>query len=201
MKDEKQIVLFLKKDTKYDNTSLAVSLKDSFPDLGNPAVIPFDVKNPNQPLIIFNQGCMSLVMNRSEISFIYDDNSNNFDLIIQIISFLENEDFDFTRFGYISTFIQTEKTKKQFLKNMLVNSDEIDSDFNFSWHRRELIDSVSVNVWQRELTDSINKIDLISVFDINSPIDEEYNINSEFLENFIQKCDKYIEKKQNEMLK
>lgn len=201
MKDEKQIVLFLKKDTKYDNSFLAVSLKNAFPDLGNPMVIPFDIKNPTQPLIIFNQGCMSLVMNYNEISFIYDSNSNNFDLVIQIVDFLENDDFDFIRFGYISTFIQDEKMKNNFLKNMFVNKEEFDSDFNFSWHRRELIDSVSVNVWQRKLTDLMNKVDLVSVFDINSPIDEEYNINSEFLESFILKCDKYIEKKQNEILK
>ena len=62
-----------------------------------------------------------------------------------------------------------------------------------SWYKKELIDSVLVNVWEREMTDLMNGVMLLSVFDINTPIDEQYNISSEFLRDFLKKCDRYVE--------
>jgi hypothetical protein len=49
-----------------------------------------------------------------------------------------------------------------------------------------------VNVWEREMTDLMNGVELLSVYDINTPIDEEYNISSEFVKSFLKACDKYI---------
>lgn len=201
MKDEKQIVLFIKKGFMYDNTKLASMLNEQFTELGNPVVIPFDTKHIDQPLIIFNQGKILLTMNYNDVSIIYRSNDDMFDLTMNIIDFLEENDFDFIRFGYISTHICTDKERENFIENTFKNSEAIKADFNLSWYSKELIDSVSVNVWQRKLTDFANKVPFVSIFDINTPIDEEYNISSEFVNNFIKKCDKYIEKKEKEMFK
>ena len=51
---------------------------------------------------------------------------------------------------------------------------------------------VSVNVWEKEMTDIMNGVEFVSVYDINTPIDEVYNITSEFLSDFLKQCDKYI---------
>ena len=77
----------------------------------------------------------------------------------------------------------------------------INSEFQLSWYRKELIDSVSVNVWEKDLTDTMKGIELVSIFDINTPVDEAYNINSDFLRDFIKKCDKYIENRDNKYKK
>lgn len=195
MKDEKQLVLFFSKGTEIDNTQLAAKINSKFGILGSPAVIPFNPSNPDQPLIIFNQGSINLTVNRSDISFIYnsEDHSKLFAIVIEIIECFEDLDFTFGRMGYISTYLHTKKEREIFKEKVFKEDDLINSEFQLSWYSKELIDSVPVNVWEREMTDFMNNVELVSVFDINTPIDEEYNITSEFLKSFIKKCDKFIE--------
>ncbi len=201
MKDEKQLVLFFKKETEIDGAALAYKLSTKFNILGQPAVIPFNPSNPNQPLVIFNQGLINLTVNFGDISFIYnrEDHLKYYNEIMDIIACFEELDFSFERMGYISTLLHTKKDREKFRNHIFKDSDMIDSEFQLSWYKKELIDSVSVNVWQREMTDMINNVDLVSIYDINTPIDEVYNINSDFLSDFIKKCDKFIEKKEKDI--
>ncbi|MBR4672309.1 MAG: hypothetical protein IKO78_03815 [Bacilli bacterium] len=195
MKDEKQIVLFFSKGTRIDNTQLAAKLNSKFSVLGNAMVIPFNQNNPGQPLIIFDQGPISLTVNVADISFIYnaDKHKEYFDIVVEIIEFFEDLDYSFERLGYISTILHDKKTKETFKENVFKDSDMIGTEFQLSWYTKELIDSVKVNVWEREMTDLMNNVELVSVYDINTPIDEVYNITSEFVNDFLKQCDKYIE--------
>ena len=197
MKDEKQLVLFFTKGTKVEGMDLASKLSTKFSILGQPAVIPFNPNNLGQPLIIFNQGIVSLTVNATDISFIYnsEEHSKLYDDIMDIIEYFEYLDYTFERMGYISTILHSKKEREKFKDKVFKDSEMIDSEFQLSWYKKELIDSVSVNVWQREMTDMMNGVDLVSIFDINTPIDEVYNINSDFLRDFIKQCDKYIENK------
>lgn len=201
MNDEKQIVLFFKKGTQIDNTDLAAKLSKKYEFLGDPLVIPFDQKNPNQPLIVFNRGKINLTVNLGEISFVYNKENHKkmYDDIMDVVEYFETLDYSFERMGYISTFLHSKKEREKFKENIFKDKDFIESEFQLSWYKKELIDSVSVNVWQKKLTDLINGIDLVSIYDINTPINEVYNITSEFLKDFIKKCDKYIEEKENEL--
>ncbi|MBR1385378.1 MAG: hypothetical protein IJ568_00965 [Bacilli bacterium] len=194
MKDEKQLVLFFSKGTQIDGAYLASHLKEKFDSLKDPIVIPFNPKNINQPLILFNQGNIKLTITISDISFVYnkEDHEKNYNTIIEIIEYFEELDFSFERMGYISTFLHTKKERENFINNVFKDKDMIESEFQLSWYKKELIDSVSVNVWQRNMTDIINNVDFVTVFDINTPIDEVYNITSEFLKDFIKQCDKYM---------
>lgn len=197
MNDEKQLVLFFSKGTEIDNTQLAAKLNSKFSVLGAPVVLPFNPAKPEQPLIIFNQGLINLTVNITDISFIYSkaDHNKLYDEIIDIIEFFEELDYSFERMGYISTFLHTKKEKEKFKENVFKDKSMINSEFQLSWYSKELIDSVSVNFWEKEMTDMINKVELVSIFDINTPIDEVYNISSDFLRGFIKKCDKFIEEK------
>lgn len=198
MKDEKQLVLFFRKGTEIDNTDLAAKLNKKFDVLKDPVVIPFSPNNPGQPLIIFNRGILKLNVSITDISFVYDREVHKemYDTIIEIIEFFEELDYSFERMGYISTFLHSKKEKEKFKDIMFKDKDIVSSEFQMSWYKKELIDSVSVNVWQKGITDTINGIDFVSVFDINTPIDEVYNITSEFLNDFIKQCDKYIAEKE-----
>ena len=80
-----------------------------------------------------------------------------------------------------------------FIKNFAVNPSLLKNDFNLAWYDLKLIDSVKVNFWERKLTDNVRDISLVSIFDINTPMDEEYNINTDFLRHFIKKCNNHID--------
>ena len=116
------------------------------------------------------------------------------------MSFLEDEDLDFVRMGYISTFLSDEKTREKFKNNMFKDPEIMKNDFQLSWYSKEHIDSVLVNVWEKHLTDFYNKVDFVSIFDINTPLDEEYNITSSFVDNFLKKCDKFVESRLSDRL-
>ena len=117
---------------------------------------------------------------------------------MDIIDYFEELDYSFERMGYISTFLHSKKEKETFKKNIFKEQSIIDSEFQLSWYKKELIDSVSVNVWQKGLTDMINKVEIVSIYDINTPMDEVYNITGEFMRDFIKQCDKYIKEKEKE---
>ncbi len=194
MKNEKQLMLFFKKGLSLDATSLAAKLKSKFEILGDPIVIPFNAKNPTEPLVVFNQNDLNITVTISDVSFIYrtEKEKELFDTIIEIIECLEDLDYSFTRMGYVSTYIHNKKEREFFKEKMFKDPEVIDSEFQLSWYKKELIDSVSVNVWEREMTDMMNGVELVSIYDINTPIDEIYNISSEFVKDFLKACDKYI---------
>lgn len=198
MKDEKELVLFFRQGTEINNVELAANLSKEFDFLKEPVVLPFNPNNPRQPLIIFEQGIVKLTVSVSDVSFAYlkEDHKKIYDDIIKIIEYFEEEDISFERMGYVSTFLHNKKEKNKFKSQMFVDNSPIEDEFQVSWYRKELIDSVSVNVWIKGITDMINNVELILVYDINTPMNEVYNISSEFLRDFIKKCDKYIEEKE-----
>ena len=198
MKDEKQLVLFFREGSSIDGADLAAKLSKKYNFLGDPIVLPFDNKNPHQPLVIFNRGIINLTIGISDVSFVYNREIHKemYDDIMDLIEYLEEMDYSFERMGYISTFLHTKKEKEKFKKIMFNDDANIDSEFQLSWYKKELIDSVSVNVWQKGLTDVINGVELVSIYDINTPINETYNITSDFLRDFIKQCDKYIKTKE-----
>ena len=200
MKDENQLVLFFKNGTKVDSVSLAKELKDNFSLLGDPVVLPFNPNNTREPLIIFNRGKINLTVGVNDVSFIYyaSDNKELFNTIIEIVECFENLDYSFERMGYVKTILHSKKEREKFKENVFKDKDLIESEFQLSWYKKELIDSVKVNVWHKELTDIINNVELVTIFDINTPIDEVYYITSDFLKEFIKECDKYVDKKDKE---
>lgn len=202
MKNERQIVLFLKKGSTFNQTQIAAKINEKFIELGNPIILPLNDKDINQPLIIFNQGIINITMNYSEISFVFleEKYSECFKMMIEIIDLLNDFDLDFIRFGYISTYIGTSSNRKKFNSNMFKDDSIIKDDFQLAWYSKTTIDSVLVNVWERHFTDFIANIDFVSIFDINTPIEEEYNINADFLNSFLKKCDIFINKKQENLL-
>ena len=201
MKGEKQLVLFFRQGTEINNVELASLLSSKFECLKDPIVLPFNENNPSQPLIVFERGDIKLAVSISDVSFSYDKKIHKevYDIIIEMIEYFEELDISFERMGYISTFIHNKSDKDKFKKSIFNDNSPIDSEFQVSWYRKELIDSVSVNVWIKGITDMINRVEFVSVYDINTPIDEVYNISGEFLKDFLKQCDKYIEEKEKSL--
>ena len=202
MKNEKQIVLFLEKNTEFSELKIATEISEKFPELGRPATMPFNSTRPNDPMIIFNQGIMNVTMNRNDLAFIYnrEDDKKCFEMVKEIIELIEDYNIKFIRLGYVSTYLHTKKDREKFISNTFKDSKLVDDEFNLAWYKNELIDSVRVNVWERHLTDMMNNVDYVTILDINTPASEEYNITSDFTYNFIKECDKYITKLLQERL-
>ena len=198
MREEKRIVLFLEKVESFDKQELTKSLEEKFPKLGKAMVVPITTVVKGAPLINFNKGLVSLVIGRKDVSFTYERNNKEAEeLSLEIMAFLE-ESFSFVRMGYVSSYEHTKKERENFIENVFKDQKMITSEFNISWYKEELIDSVKVNVWEKHLTDIIRGVEFISIFDINTPISEKNNINSNFVENFIKKCDKFIRDRIND---
>ena len=196
MDNEKQIVLFLKENTVFNELQIAAKINERHSILGSPITIPYDSKNENNPLIIFNKGIMNFTMNRSDASFLFkeEDSETCMKIINDIMELFDDNNIEFIRLGYITTHVHTKKEKEKFVKKMFVQPDLLNGDFNLAWYKNELIDSVRVNVWERHITDSISNVDYVTIIDINTPRDKEYNITSDFVTDFLKKCDKYIDK-------
>ena len=115
MKNEKQIVLFLKKNSNFNQTQIAAKINEKFIELGNPIILPINNKDLSQPLIIFNQGIINLTMNYNEVSFVLlEENYDKcFETMIEIIELLQYFSMDFVRLGYISTFIGEIKLRQR----------------------------------------------------------------------------------------
>jgi len=203
MKNERQLVLFLKKGSTFNQTQVAAKINEKFEELGNPAILPVNDKNPMQPLIIFNQGIMNITMNYNDVSFIFlEENLEKcFNLIVDIMSLLDNLSFDFVRLGYVSTYIGSASERNNFKEKMFKDDSILKDDFQLAWYSKTTIDSVLVNVWERHFTDFVANVEFVSIFDINTPIDEEYNVSCEFVEEFFKKCDLFIKKKMENLLK
>ena len=203
MDNEKQIVLFIKPNCSFSEVQLAAKINERHTSMGDPVTIPYDEKaNANNPLILFNKGIMHLSINRKDASFIFKekDEKECFKIIEDVLELTSDYGIDFQRIGYVSTHIHTKKEKENFSKKLLKDPSILDGEFNLAWYKSELIDSVRVNVWERHLTDTLNNVDFVTVIDINTPMDKECNITSEFVINFIKKCDKYIENKIDERI-
>lgn len=200
MKNEKQIVLFLKDNTEFSEVQIAARINERHPSLGNPITIPYDESNDNNPLIIFNKGIINFTMNRKDASFIFkeEDSKECLDILNDIMEIFEDNNIESKRLGYVTTHMHTKKIKDKFIKKIFIDPEVVGDEFNLAWYKSELIDSVRVNVWERHLTDVINNVDFVSIIDINTPMDKEYNITNEFVIDFINKCDKYIDKKLDE---
>ena len=203
MKNEKQLVFFLKPNTSFSEVQFAAKINERHPEMGNPITVPYDENNPKNPLIVFNKGIMSFTINRHDASFVFNetDEKECMEIISDILELSDDYGIEYNRLGYISTHIHTKKEKEVFVKNFAKDPSILDGEFNLAWYKSELIDSVRVNVWERHVTDKINNVDFVTIMDINTPMDKECNITSEFVTDFFKKCDKYIDEKLKERCK
>ena len=197
MENEKQIVLFLKPNQSFSEVQLAAKINERHSTMGDPITLPYDSENENNPLILFNKGIMNFSINRKDASFVFKEKNEKecMKILEDILEIIEDFEIEFMRMGYVTTHLHSNKEKESFTKKLFNDPSLLSEEFNLAWYKSELIDSVRVNVWERHLTDMINKVEFVTIIDINTPMDKEYNITKEFVIDFIKKCDKYIETK------
>lgn len=187
MLEDRQIVVFFKNAFDVDNVASILVKKFLF--LGEVIVIP---KNEEKtPLIVFQKGEVKLMIFDDSVHINYLKDFD-FEQILEIVGTLENEGFEFKRMGYISNYFFNEEEKNRFIENTLVKDNKRNNHIQLYRFNMDLIDSVKVNVVEIEKTTEEFNIPMITMFDINTPVEDEYNITSSFLESFIKECDRYI---------
>lgn len=187
MLEDRQLVVFFKNAFDVDNVASILVKKFLF--LGEVIVIP---KNEEKtPLIVFQKGEVKLMIFDDSVHINYLKDFD-FEQILEIVGTLENEGFEFKRMGYISNYFFNEEEKNRFIENTLVKDNKRNNHIQLYRFNMDLIDSVKVNVVEIEKTTEEFNIPMITMFDINTPVEDEYNITSSFLESFIKECDRYI---------
>lgn len=196
MEDNIQIGLFFSRKYIFDPLTMANNLKDKIKGLGEVILLPVDEKT-NNPVIIFDKGeDIRLVMTFNNIMITFKNDQDKFfkDSIKKITEILKKADIDLTRIGYINNKILGTKEANLFKNNAFDNNEILNSDeFQLSYYKKDELEKFNINCWKRYFTDYEK---FIISFDINTLIDEQHDINYNFILNFVNLCQKYIEENQ-----
>lgn len=198
MNDNIQVVLFIKGGTLYNPKKIANKIQDKIPELGTPLHLPLNKEEYSAPLLIYKENRqINFSASLNTISVLYEEENErkNKGIILEIMDIFESEDITFDRIGYISTKGHTLKEVKN-IKNKLFKDPEVleSSDFQIGWYNPISLNGTKANCWQRYFPD-VEVEKLISVFDINTPKDDNYNITRDFVETFINDANRYVESK------
>ena len=201
MNNSVQIALFFEEGTVYNPTIISAKIIEKFSELGNPILLPINTessKEANVPFIIFNQNVnFQLVLNYHNMLFTFQNSyiKQAKDIAITIFEVFNKEKINFVRIGYVPTFITEEEKKKDF-ENKYVCQDELKDvvDYQFSWLKRIKMKDLEFNCWERSISDS-NKIKgLLKIYDFNTDADKIIKIDKKFIKDFIDFCDKCMNK-------
>lgn len=201
MNNSVQIALFFEEGTVYNPAIISAKIIEKFSELGNPILLPINTEAPkeaNVPFIIFNQNVnFQLVLNYHNMLFTFQNSyiKQAKDIAITIFEVFNKEKINFVRIGYVPTFITEEEKKKDF-EHKYVCQEELKDvvDYQFSWLKRIKIKDLEFNCWERSISDS-NKIKgLLKIYDFNTDADIIIKIDKKFIKDFIDFCDKYMNK-------
>jgi len=198
MIDNIQIVLFFSPKTTFNSNQIAADINKKIPSLGNGIVLPINHNDPNIPTIIFNEN-QELNVNVTTIStniiFGEKDLKKYKETILDIINIFSYNAVTFSRIGMVITRVLP-NTDINKLKSKLFKDEELleTKDFLVAWHTPIHLDGTKFNCWERYFIDTPND-NLIGVFDINTPIEETYYINEEFVDKCIIQSIRYVDRK------
>lgn len=199
MNKDVQIVLFFSKNTYYNATRLAAKINEKIEVLKEAMVLPQNGQKKDEPIILFNQNeDFQVTLNYEAMTLLYrsEKKEEGKKILLKLLEVILDEDLTFTRIGYISTN-ELAKKNVQLFKDSAFKIEEIkkSEDFQLSWYTPIMLSATKVNLWQKYLTDSMQTDKLIAIFDVNTPLEEEYLITIDFVDNFIEKTEELISKK------
>lgn len=199
MNKDVQIVLFFSKNTYYNATRLAAKINEKVEILKEAMILPQNSQKRDEPIILFNQNeDFQVTLNYEAMTLLYrkEKSKEGKKVLLDLLEVILDEDLTFTRIGYISTN-EMPKKKVQLFKDDVFQVEEIkkSEDFQLSWYTPIMLNATKVNLWQKYLTDSMQTDKLIAIFDVNTPLEEEYLITIDFVDNYIEKVEELISKK------
>lgn len=199
MNKDVQIVLFFKNNTNYNATKLAATINEKIETLQEAMVLPQNATKKEEPIILFNQNKeYQLTLNYETMTFMYyqENAKKGKEILLQLLEIVEEEELEFIRIGYITSFeLEHKKVKKA--KELFFALEEVKEaeDFQLAWYSPVILKASKVNLWQKYLTDSMQTDKLIAIFDINTPVEEEYNITIDFVKDYLDGAEALVEKK------
>ncbi len=199
MENNIQIVMFFSKNVSYNPTKIAAKINELIPLLGQPLILPPAKEDNGQPLIIFNQNnTFQLTTNLGSVSFIFlSEHLKEYKkIVLQVLDIFDKEDIGFSRIGYVASNALSKKDIAKFKKRIFKDEELLEAeDFQLAWYKSIILDGTKVNCWERYFTDHDQSDKLVSIFDINTPLNEEYNVSEDFVDRYISNCNKFIEDK------
>ena len=202
MNKDVQVVLFFKKDTFYNANQIAALINNEIEDLGEAMVLPQNAQKKDEPIILFQNPKFQLTLNYETMTLMYyqENSKEGKKILLDLLELFDKEDLSFIRIGYITTYELEHKWIKKF-KEKFFAMEEVQSseDFQLAWYSPILLKGTKINLWQKYLTDSMQTNKLIVIYDVNTPVDEEYNISTEFVHDYLNGTEDLLEKKISEL--
>lgn len=198
MKDTKEVVLFFNNNANYDAVDIAKELKNRYPELGNPIIMPGQ-NDPTKPVIIFKENPdFTLRATLTSIGFVVNHTyfNNLASICFDLVDIFGEINIDLVRIGYISSVFLA-PAKIDIAKHKFLKLEEFDDvmDINLAWYRELETDFGRLNSWERVVTDHLDFQDLLLQYDFNTPIDKKIDIDMKYLKKFFSFSDEYIEKR------
>ena len=196
MEDNVQIGLFFERKYIFDPLTMANKLKEKIDSLGEVVLLPVDEKSTN-PVIIFDKGLdIKLSMTFNHIMITFKNSHDKFfkDSIKKIFDILKKAEINCVRIGFINNKFLGIKEANLFRNNAFENKELLEADeFQLSYYKKDKMAKLNINCWKRYFTDYEK---FIVSYDINTLIEEKHNINYNFIIDFVELCEEYINENQ-----
>lgn len=201
MKDSIQLTLFFNEGTMYNPAVLSSKIIKKYPEIANPIILPINTEAPkeaNVPFIVFNQNLnFQLLSNFNNLTITLKDSfiEKNVEIICGVYDILSGESIKMNRIGYVPTILLDKDRDKEFRSKYMISDDLTDVvDYQFSWLKNLKMGDLVFNCWERTITDSANIKGLLKIYDFNTKPKDKVDINKKFIKDFINYCNKYIDK-------
>ena len=194
MNDLKEIVIFFKDITNFSALDVASDLKSRMPEILDPIIFPESDKNP---IFIFNQNqdikievdkkCVRLGLRSKYFKSLST-------VVFDIVDAFESVGCSFNRIGYVTSIFLSEKYIDIYKKHYL-NVDNLNDvlELNLSWYLKLQTSKVSLNCWEKIITNKLEFPDLLVQYDINTPVDKEITTDMKFIKEFFKVSEDFIE--------
>jgi len=194
--NNREIGLFFHRKYIYDPINIAEQLKSSFPDLGEAVILPVDESN-NNPVFIFDKNSnFTIYASLSNIIVKLGPSKypNIKGILGVILNIFSDEKIEFTRLGIVNTIVLGEKEKNLFINNafeakQIIMAKEIELSYFQNIDYKDKI----LNCWKRYISN--NELFYV-VVDINTQMEDIFEINIKNIMKFIEFALEYMEQSQ-----
>ena len=115
-------------------------------------------------------------------------------VVFDIVDAFESVGCSFNRIGYVTSIFLSEKYIDIYKKHYL-NVDNLNDvlELNLSWYLKLQTSKVSLNCWEKIITNKLEFPDLLVQYDINTPVDKEITTDMKFIKEFFKVSEDFIE--------
>lgn len=191
----KEVVLFFKKNTKYDIDDITTEITKRYPDLGVANILSYE-SGTGMPLF-YHGGDPDMVLSADYSSLSIIVHEKYFDalpvIVFDMVDIFAEVNVKFVRMGYVSSFYEKEEDIES-IRDRYLKTDNIGDihEFDIGWYKNLKAHFGNINCWEKLITERGNIRDLLCQYDCNTPIDQIFNFEMKNIKEFFKVADNYV---------